>query len=283
MKQLQLFDLEPVTVQARKTPRRGSQNPIVFRDYASFVAKFHAEAQKTTDDCYTPPDVYDAVVRYVGTITDLTGKQILRPFYPGGDYINAEYPEDGIVIDNPPFSQFTKIIRFYAANAIPFFLFGNGMTIMHCCKWATAVITGSIVKFDNGATIRINFATSLLPDCVAVTAPTLAADIASCKSQAAPAKKLPKYEYPAELVSTSKMQTIAANGIELEIRRDEAEFINDLDNHPASLFGSHLLVARQAAERARQAAERARTIHVPLSERERKIVEKLSTKKNKIK
>lgn len=278
MKQLSLFN-EPAAepLAARRAPR-GSKNPIVFRDYASFVAKFHAEAAKTTDDCYTPPDVYEAVVRYVGTLTDLTGRDILRPFYPGGDYLNAEYPEGGIVIDNPPFSQFTKIVRFYHANSIPFFLFGNGMTIMQCCKWATAVITGSIVKFNNGASIRINFATSLLPDCVAVTAPTLAADIAACKSQAASAKKLPKYKYPAELVSTSMMHTIADNGIALEIRRDEAEIVNDIDNHPSGLFGLHLLVARQAAERARQAAERARTIIVPLSERERKIVEKLSTK-----
>ena len=279
MKQLSLFN-EPAAapLAARRAPRGGSQNPIVFRDYASFVAKFHAEAAKTTDDCYTPPDVYEAVVRYVGTLTDLNGRDILRPFYPGGDYINAEYPEGGIVIDNPPFSQFSKIVRFYHANGIPFFLFGNGMTIMQCCKWATAVITGSVVKFDNGASIRINFATSLIPDCVAVTAPTLAADIAACKSQEAPAKKLPKYEYPAELVSTSMMQTIADNGIALEIRRGEAEVINDLDNHPAGLFGSHLLVARQAAERARQAAERARTIHVTLSEREEKIVERLSNR-----
>lgn len=278
MKQLSLFN-EPAAapLAARRAPR-GSQNPIVFRDYASFVAKFHAEAAKTTDDCYTPPDVYEAVVSYVDTLTDLNGRDILRPFYPGGDYLNAEYPEDGVVIDNPPFSIFTKIVRFYSENGIPFFLFGPGMTIMQCCKWATAVITGSNVKFDNGAYVRINFATSLLPDCVAVTAPTLAADISACKSQGAPGKKLPKYEYPAELVSTSMMQIIADNGIALEIRRDEAVVVNDLDNHPISLFGSHLLVSRQAAERARQAAERARTIIIPLSEREEKIVEKLSTK-----
>jgi hypothetical protein len=89
---------------AKRTPKGGSSNPIVFHDYESYIAKFREQA-KTTDDTYTPPDVYEAVVKYVGTIYDLTDKVILRPFYPGGDYRNAEYPEDGVVIDNPPFSN----------------------------------------------------------------------------------------------------------------------------------------------------------------------------------
>ena len=31
-------------------------------DYEAFVGKF--EPKKTTDDCYTPPEVYDAVLGY---------------------------------------------------------------------------------------------------------------------------------------------------------------------------------------------------------------------------
>ena len=116
--QLKIFE-ENDTPPVRKTRRGGSQNPIVFHDYESFIAKF-TEKPKTTDECWTPQDVYEAVVRYVGTVVDLAGKQILRPFYPGGDYEHAEYPEDGIVIDNPPFSIFTKICKFYTANNIPF-------------------------------------------------------------------------------------------------------------------------------------------------------------------
>ena len=271
MKQLTLFDEIPATT-AKRVPHGGSHNPIVFRDYESFVAKFSAQAAKTTDDCYTPPDVYEAVVRYVGTVTDLTGKQILRPFYPGGDYINAEYPEDGVVIDNPPFSIFTKIVHFYASNDIPFFLFGNGMTIMQCCKWATAVIVGECIKFENGAMVRVNFASNLYGDALAVTAPKLGQSIAACPSQQPKPKRLPKYDYPRELVSTSLLQTVAGGGVELRIDRKEGEIINDLDNHPKGLFGSHLLVSREAAERARE-------IHIPLSPRELSIVEILSTER----
>ena len=44
-----MFGMEPV-----KRRKGGSQNPIVFHDYESFVAKFQ-DKEKTTDDCYTPP------------------------------------------------------------------------------------------------------------------------------------------------------------------------------------------------------------------------------------
>ena len=99
--QITLFGVEEMKPKVKR-PQGGSQNPIVFTDYDSFVAKF-ADSPKTTDDCFTPQDVYEAVVKYVGTVVDITGKVILRPFYPGGDYENAEYPENGVVIDNPPF------------------------------------------------------------------------------------------------------------------------------------------------------------------------------------
>ena len=98
--QLNLFGEEEIEKPKPKRPSGGSQNPIVFNDYESYVAKFQDSGPKTTDDTYTPRDVYEAVLNYVGTIYDLTDKVILRPFYPGGDYEHAEYPENGVVIDN---------------------------------------------------------------------------------------------------------------------------------------------------------------------------------------
>lgn len=51
--QLSLFDDEVEEIK-RPTPKGGSNNPIVFRDYESYIAKF-ANLPKTTDDTYTPP------------------------------------------------------------------------------------------------------------------------------------------------------------------------------------------------------------------------------------
>lgn len=142
------FDAAPKPRRPRSATG-GSGNPIVFHDYESYVAKFR-DVEKTTDDTYTPRDVYEAVVQYVDEAVGLTGHEILRPFYPGGDYQNAEYPEDGIVIDNPPFSLFTSICKWYTARNIPFFLFGPGLTIGSIFNVCTAVIIGNSIKFDNG-------------------------------------------------------------------------------------------------------------------------------------
>ena len=140
MRQATLFNIDEVPTAVRRSPKGGSGNPIVFHDYESYVAKFQNK-EKTTDDTYTPPDVYDAVLHYVGTIYDMKGKEVLRPFYPGGDYRHAVYPDDGVVVDNPPFSIFTEICKFYSEAKIPFFLFGPGLTIFSALRYCSVVLS----------------------------------------------------------------------------------------------------------------------------------------------
>ena len=81
----------------------------VFNDYDGFIEKF--KPKKTTDDCYTPPAVYDAILGWLRENANIEGREIVRPFYPGGDFERYEYPEGCIVVDNPPFSIFAKICR----------------------------------------------------------------------------------------------------------------------------------------------------------------------------
>ena len=81
---------------------------IKYDDYEAFVSKF--QAKKTTDDCYTPPAVFDAILAYVRANCDLDGKRIVRPFVPNGDYKALHYEIDDVVIDNPPFSIISEII-----------------------------------------------------------------------------------------------------------------------------------------------------------------------------
>lgn len=258
--------------------RGSSHNPIVFHDYESFVAKF-ADLPKTTDDCYTPPDVFEAVVQYVGSVIDLTDKVICRPFYPGGDYETAEYPANGIVIDNPPFSIFKKIVEFYVNRRIPFFLFGPALTIFNVCKICTAVISDSGIKFNNGAVSPCNFATNLFGDIVAMTAPKLHDLIKACVSQNN-ANPLPKYAYPSEICSVANMQMMCKRGVEFAVKRDECRVICNLDNYPKKhLFGNHLLISSQ---KAKSKAVLFRPIQYPdalkieLSDREKAMVARLS-------
>ena len=66
-----------------------SQNKKLFEDYDGFVEKF--KPKKTTDDCYTPPIVYDAVAEWVANEYHLDKNAFVRPFKPGGDYESENY------------------------------------------------------------------------------------------------------------------------------------------------------------------------------------------------
>ena len=276
------FKPAKATIKRGKIFKGGSKNPIVFHDYESYVAKFQ-DKEKTTDDTYTPKDIYEAVLDYVRSIYPMEGKEVLRPFYPGGDYEKAEYPEDGVVIDNPPFSMFTKICKFYSENRIPFFIFGPGLTIFSCLRYCSAVIIASQMEFSNGAKVKCNFATNLIGDTLVTIAPELSEAIAACPSQNQKVN-LPKYRYPKELLSVSDLQTMAKGNIPFSIHRDEAVLVRNLDNHPkkGGLFGGHLLLSEAAAVKAAAVkaaavkAAAAKAIPIEFSEREKRIINNLN-------
>ena len=255
----------------------GSRNPIVFHDYKSFIAKFQ-DKEKTTDDTYTPPDIYEAVLKYVRSIYPMEGKEVLRPFYPGGDYEHAEYPEDGVVIDNPPFSIFTKICKFYSERRIPFFIFGPGLTIFSCLKYCSVVVVATTIEFSNGAKVRCNFATNLIGDTLVTISPELSKAIAACPSQNQKVN-LPKFRYPQELLSVSDFQTMAKGNLPFSVNRNEAVIVSNLDNHPkrkSGLYGYHLLISESTSLKAAAVkAAAVNAIPIELSERERAIVDNL--------
>lgn len=265
MKELTLFENHDFGLNKTTIHKKGTNDG--YKDYDSFIKKFTFNP-KTTDECWTPQDVYEAVVKYVGSVYDMTGKQVIRPFYPGGDYINTQYPDNGVVIDNPPFSIFSKICKFYTASSIPFFLFGPGLTISDVCSYCTAVIVSPSIKFQNGAVICCNFATNLLGDKMMTTAVSLSRDIENCPSQLKPVK-LAKYEYPEEVLSVSKFQTIARGNEDFCVTSEEAVVIRRLVNgQKGGLFGTHLLATRAAARAAG-------TTKIELSESEKRIVDEL--------
>lgn len=89
------------------------------KTYEEFVEKF--KPKKTTDDCYTPPEIYEAIKDWACKEYDVDPDKIVRPFWPGGDYEAFEYPNECVVLDNPPFSILAKICTFYLERDIPFF------------------------------------------------------------------------------------------------------------------------------------------------------------------
>ena len=250
-----------------KRPRQAT-----FFDYDGFVEKF--KSKKTTDDCYTPPAVYDAVLKWVGGRVDLTGLNVVRPFYPGGDYESVEYGENDVVIDNPPFSIFTKIVRFYLAYGIRFFLFGPHLTLLQASRYgATAVVVDANIRYENGATVSTSFVTNMLGDYALLGEPTLLKAINDAQKECQKEKKkLPSYVYPDEVITVSKVAKYVSLGIEYEIPRSECVWIKGLEEQERAkkqLFGGGLLVSAERAARER-AAHKWR-----LTEREQDIIRKL--------
>lgn len=129
-------------------------------EYKAFVDKF--KPKLTTDDCYTPPNIYETVKEWVFEHYNLDkSTKVIRPFYPGGDYEHAEYPENSIVIDNPPFSILSKIEKFYLARGIRFFLFAWGTSCLRPFKGLHFLCVGYSVTYQNGAKVNTGFVTNL--------------------------------------------------------------------------------------------------------------------------
>lgn len=137
---------------------------IETEEYKRFTDKFDADIThaKTTDDCYTPEEVYDVVFAHCVDSYGIDPEKVVRPFYPGGDYRQFDYTGGKVVIDNPPFSISSEIIDFYLENKIPFFLFADGKTIYgKTRKDVRIVITDETVTYDNSARVNTSFVTNL--------------------------------------------------------------------------------------------------------------------------
>ena len=227
----------------------------LFSNYEGFVEKF--EVKKTTDDCYTPKEVFDLVVEYVDSKYDLSGKQIIRPFYPGGDFEAIDYPGDCVVIDNPPFSIISKIVRFYTANNVKFFLFAPHLTLFNSADLCTCIVVGGDITYENGATVKTSFLSNLFGSARIIGDAELHRKFKAIEARRKVA--LPKYEYPANVATVSSIQWIIERGISLQIDKKDAAHCRGLDSqklHGKAIFGSGFLISDiAAAEKA--AAEKA--------------------------
>ena len=247
--------------------------------YDAFTEKFNEDLPLTTDDCYTPPEVYDLVRDFVDkNVAPLTARKIIRPFFPGGDYEDLkQYPKGCAVIDNPPFSLYSKIVRFYIDHNIDFFLFGPQLSLIvggaDCCFCAF----NCIITYENGAKVNTGFVTNMKPGTRIWVEHTLREAIA--KAQKAEATT-PVYDYPPEVISSALLGKIANCG-DLELFSSECQYIHNLDGMKEidrGLFGGGFLLSRAAAEKARAAAEKARAVKIKLSPREEEIVAQLGGK-----
>ena len=253
-------------------------------EYQEFLEKF--KLKKTTDDCYTPAPVYDAVACYVEETYGVSRDRFVRPFYPGGDYQNEKYPEGCVVVDNPPFSIMSEILRFYDSKGIRFFLFAPTLTLFSSSSACTALPCGVSVIYENGAVVNTSFLTNLEPKGIRLrSAPKLYAMVqeGSDEFMKTLRKSLPKYSYPPHIITSPWVGALSRLGIDFVVPVAESEGISRLDSQKASdkaIFGKGYIVSdavmaeREKAER--EKAEREKAERWELSERELAIIQRLN-------
>ena len=255
-------------------------------EYQEFLDKF--KLKKTTDDCYTPALVYDAVADWVANTYGCKRVDFVRPFYPGGDYTKEKYPEGCVVVDNPPFSILAEILKHYKQHGVRFFLFAPHLTLFSSSSsdTCTALVTGVGITYENGASVNTSFLTNLEPKNIrAKSCPSLykvvkQANDANLKELH---KELPRYSYDLHVVTSSSISPYSRLGIEFEMPIDETLSIGALDAQKESgkaiygkgyLISERLFAEREKAER--EKAEREKAERWELSDRERAIVAQLS-------
>lgn len=240
-----------------------------FNDYDGFVEKF--KPKKTTDDCYTPANIMEIVQAYVANRYGIEREQMVRPFWPGGDYERFEYADGCCVVDNPPFSIVKQICRDFQQWHVPFFLFCPYLTSgeLTKVKGVTVIVAPAAIRYENGAEVSTCFVTNMEPDLIVRGDPALmdALREADAANRSTVTKTLPKYEYPDEVLTISKVGWFTIHHTPYALSRRDCCIIDDMDAQRRvgkSIFGSGFLLSERAA------AERWQ-----LSDRERKMVKLL--------
>jgi len=253
--------------------------------YEDFVDKF--KPKKTTDDCFTPVKVYECVAEWVTEKYGVERSRMVRPFYPNGDYEAYDYPSDAVVVDNPPFSIITQIVRFYARQGVKFFLFAPSLTcISSAVETACAIPLGATILYANGAEVNTGFITNLESgDICLKSEPELFKRLEAIADEIRKdtKKQLPKYTYPDHIVTAAIVQQYSKYGVPYEVSRKNSKKIRALNAQEEigkKIFGDGLLLSdKAAAERAaaeRAAAERAAATQWKLSKWELDEVKRLS-------
>ena len=254
-------------------------------EYNEFLDKF--EVKKTTDDCYTPDNIYDVVASYVEEHYKTDRANYVRPFYPGGDYQKEKYKPGDIVVDNPPFSILAQIVDFYVERGIQFFLFCPALSAINYTNrdGVCAICTYAPITYENGAVVPTSFLSNVRGEkWMARSAPDLHEKLKATndENEKKLRKSFPKYEFPMEVLTAAKCGWLSKYGQSFAVDREDGVAIRTLDamkEFGKGIFGGAILLSeRAAAERAaaeRAAAERAAATTWKLSEREMEIVKSL--------
>ena len=222
-----------------------------------FYSRFENVKSSSSDEWYTPYHLYTYVLDYVMSYYNLPpDTPIVRPFYPGGDYKNFNYPPNCVVVDNPPFSISKEINMFYCENKIKFFLFANGKTLFSKSKPAdiTYIVTDSKMYMRRGdgtiGEILCGFVTNM-DTCKIRIEPLLNTNL---KFNIFCGQSLHEFSKisPTNYLTPAKCVKFARCGIGMSFGHDECELVNTEITLPngdriPKMFGGGLLIGNYKA------------------------------------
>lgn len=228
-------------------------------DYAKFVDKF--KPKLTTDDCYTPQNIYEVIRDWALAHYGLQGAPVIRPFYPGGDYEHETYPDGCVVIDNPPFSILSQICRFFDEHGIRYFLFAPALTLFSTnAGKSNYVPVSASVTYENGARVNTSFVTNLGGWRVEISGELFSLiDEADKRNRGESRIELPGYIYPRNVLCVQDFD-LAKHGQSLCFSDEDLQFTRALDAQKEkgkAIFGGGFLLSEAAAAKKSKAEEAA--------------------------
>nr|DAX94210.1 MAG TPA: hypothetical protein [Caudoviricetes sp.] len=197
-----------------------------------------------------------------------------------------KYPEDCVVIDNPPFSFLASICDWYNENEIDYFLFAPFLTNFNS-ESNHIIINGNIV-YENGARVATAFLTNMGDAFIeADSRLQRIIEAENRKNQEQEERKLNVNKYPDELITSTSIGYLARHGVDFKLKKEECSFTRALDAQKEdgkAIMGSGFLISKEAAKRMKMAKEQAdennnkEVVEWKLSEREQAIVDNLGVK-----
>ena len=237
-------------------------------DYNAFLERHTKNtAGKNTDELYTPPAVYEAVLNWVKTnCPSIHGKRIMRPFRPGGDYKAEDYT-GAVVVDNPPFFIEHFITRWYVDHGVHFFLFAPGLTLFRgstILDKLTFVASFAEVEYVHNEQVKAKIPTSFItniPDLATyqlISAPELRDAITKAQDNKEEKAKLTRTEYSPNIVTSYRLGMLAEVGIPMRVRREETLLWrkNVIKRGRVDIFGGAFVVSDRVAAAVKEAIVR---------------------------
>lgn len=203
--------------------------------YYEWLQKF--DKKFTTDETFTPPEVYQSVQEWVCRRYSVNKENIVRPFYPNGDYVKEDY-SGKVVVDNPPFSIIAQIVQFYMERDIPFFLFCPFLTAFSLLKYGASVVAQRhAVTYANGARVATGFVTNMEPFQKVFTNIELKQAVEGKKKRECVKKR---NVYPKGVYITTNFDTLACRGVDVEVDVSPLDIrgvLYDSEGKKVNIFG----------------------------------------------